>query len=460
MKTLPKSASLATISPQLAWEGWEPSTEEPWNIQRASLLYRRAGFAGSEKEINQALSLTPREVIDKMMDRSTEQSQSFEKESASLGTSVLGTADMNKLASWWLHRMLNTPTPLIEKMTLFWHGHFATGAEKVMDIELMHTQNQLLREFALGSFPKMVHGIAKDPAMLIYLDSVSNRKAHANENFARELMELFCLGEGNYTEADVQQLAKCFTGWEIRRKQFRFNPFQHDDSMKKLLGKENIESGETAIDQVIASPHMPRFIVRKLFRFFISEDENPTDAFLEPLAKRFTESNYAIDSVVRMILESRLMLSGWSIGRKIRSPVELMIGWMRVMQCTTNMGFLTDRLRAIGQSVLFPPNVKGWEGGRAWINSSTLIGRANLIYEMVRHENSRFDGQPLPDFVKQIKASDGEQLIHWFAKYFLAEPLRENESSQLVKKVKVESPGPWASNTLIALAGLPRIHLS
>ena len=137
----------------------------------------------------------------------------FESDSSELAKAVLATTDVKQLAAWWLHRMLNTPTPLVEKMTLFWHGHFATGAEKVQDAELMRSQNSLLRDNALGNFRSLAQGIAKDPAMLIYLDSVSNRKAHANENFARELMELFCLGEGNYSEADVQQLAKCFTGW-------------------------------------------------------------------------------------------------------------------------------------------------------------------------------------------------------------------------------------------------------
>ena len=462
-KSIPQTRHLDELDPSIAWQTWEPSADEPWDTRRASLLFRRAGFAPNQEQLSAVLSMRPDEAVVKMVHGETNDASlanTFEADSAELSKAVLATSDAKQLATWWLHRMLNTPTPLIEKMTLFWHGHFATGAEKVQDAELMYTQNKLLRDNALGNFRDLAQGIAKDPAMLIYLDSVSNRKAHANENFARELMELFCLGEGNYTEADVQQLAKCFTGWEIRRKQFRFNPYQHDDSKKTLLGKFDIESGESAIDCVLASPHMPRFIVRKLFRFFVSDEAVPTDQFLAPLADKFAQTNFSIASMVQMILGSRLMLSGWSIGRKVRSPIELAIGWMRVMQCTTNMGFLSDRLRTIGHALLFPPNVKGWDGGRAWINSSTLVARANLIFELVNNENTRFDGSQLPVFVERNKIKDASQLSAWFAELFLIEELSNPEMQRLQTSLDVSKPDRWASQAMIYLASLPRIHLS
>ncbi len=462
-KTIPKTVRIEDIDPKLAWQAWEPSEAEPWDYHRASLLLRRSGFGATHEQLRAILSLRPEEAVGGILRTEANGSSdtgSFENDSAELAKSVLASSDIRQLALWWLHRMLNTPTPLVEKMTLFWHGHFATGAEKVQDAELMYAQNLLLRNNALGNFQSLVQGIAKDPAMLIYLDSVSNRKAHANENFARELMELFCLGEGNYTESDVQQLAKCFTGWEIRRKQFRFNPFQHDVSSKTLLGKTGIESGESAIECVLASPHLPRFVVRKLFRFFVSEDANPSDAFLRPLAERFQETHYSIASVIETILRSRLLLSGWSIGRKVRSPVELAIGWMRTMKCTTNIGFLSDRLRTIGQAILFPPNVKGWEGGRAWINSSTLVGRANLIYELIQHENTRFEGVPLKAFAERNNTKDPEQLATWFAELFFAETLSGPELVRLTKSIDASKPDRWASQTMIYLASLPRMHLS
>ena len=461
--SIPQTLRLEDLDPAIAWQTWEPTVEEPWDTRRASLLHRRAAFAPTQEQLTATLAMRPDDAVAKIVHGETNDgslTNSFEKDSAELSKAVLATSDAKQLAAWWLHRMLNTPTPLVEKMTLFWHGHFATGAEKVQDAELMYTQNKLLRDNALGDFRDLAQGIAKDPAMLIYLDSVSNRKAHANENFARELMELFCLGEGNYTEADVQQLAKCFTGWEIRRKQFRFNPYQHDDSKKSLLGKSDIESGESAIDCVLASPHMPLFIVRKLFRFFVSDEAAPSDQFLAPVADKFAQTNFSIASAVQMILGSRLLLSGWSIGRKVRSPIELAIGWMRVMQCTTNMGFLSDRLRTIGHALLFPPNVKGWDGGRAWINSSTLVGRANLIYELVNHENTRFDGLQLQGFVERDKIKEPSQLSAWFAKLFLIEELSQLEMQRLQKSIDASKPDRWASQSMIYLASLPRIHLS
>jgi len=462
-KSISSTMRLEDIDANLAWQAWEPSQEEPWDLRRAALLHRRSGFAATAEQLRATVAIRPDEVVAKMVQGEPNPSfemDSFESDSVDLAKSVLATSDTKQLASWWLHRMLNTPTPLVEKMTLFWHGHFATGAEKVLDVELMHTQNQLLRQNALGDFRNLAQGIAKDPAMLIYLDSISNRKAHANENFARELMELFCLGEGNYTEADVQQLAKCFTGWEIRRKQFRFNPYQHDDSTKSILGQPVIESGESAIDCVLASPHMPRFIVRKLFRFFMTEDAEPSDAFLAPLAERFAQTNYSIASVVQMILGSRLMLSGWSIGRKVRSPVELAVGWMRTLNCSTNLGFLADRLKTIGQAVLFPPNVKGWEGGRAWINSSTLVGRANLIYELIQNEMTRFDRGTFQEFVKNNNVSDSVQFSNWFANHFFVEELSIAEKDHIQRSFKASSPDRWASQTMIYLASRPKIHLS
>lgn len=461
--SIPPSMRLEDIDPTIAWQVWEPSADEPWDYRRASLLYRRACFNATQQELQASVSMDPIGSVERLVreaSSASDDSVSFERDSSELAQSVLAKSDVKQLAAWWLHRMLHTPRPLVEKMTLFWHGHFATGAEKVLDAELMYFQNKLLRENSLGSFRKLVQGIAKDPAMLLYLDSASNRKAHANENFARELMELFCLGEGNYTEGDVQQLAKCFTGWEIRRKQFRFNPYQHDASSKTLLGTPGLESGESAIECVLASPHMPLFIAKKLFCFFISDDSHPSQALLAPLAKRFVETDYSIQSVVEMILKSRLMLSGWSIGRKVRSPIELVVGWMRAMQCTSNLGFVADRLRTIGQSVFFPPNVKGWEGGRSWINSSTLAGRANLIYELIYHENTRFDGTTLPQFANKMGLQDQRGLAAWFAKHFLVSEPSELEHEQLTKSLDITKPDRWPLQSLAVLASLPRIHLS
>lgn len=316
----------------------------------------------------------------------------------------------------------------------------------------MFGQNRLLRKYALADVRPMVHEISKDPAMLIYLDSISNRKAHPNENYARELMELFCLGEGNYTERDVQELARCFTGWEIRRKMFRFNPYQHDDGMKSILGKASIESGEEAIDVVLAQKAMPEFICRKLFRYLICDEPSPPEATIAPLAARLVASNYEIRPVVEMILKSNLMLSMWSLGKKVRSPVELAVEWMRSLSISTNMDRVVKSLKPLGQALFYPPNVKGWDGGRAWINSSTLIGRANFVVDLISDENTRFGGKSLDAWTKEQSLANDDAWREWLNDALLAIPLNATERTQQANLSK--------RDVLIAIARNPKLHLS
>ena len=204
------------IDPGWAWSPYRPDSERPWNRRLAAHLCRRAGFGASWNELEEVVKQDSADVVAELTKVDSSEA-AFQKESDDFATAILAGGDPKQLSAWWVYVMLRTPQPLLEQTTLFWHGHFATSAEKVQDADLMYNQNQLLRQYALGNFAQLVHEISRDPAMLIYLDSDTNRKAHPNENYAREVMELFCLGEGNYTEKDIQELARCFTGWEIRR---------------------------------------------------------------------------------------------------------------------------------------------------------------------------------------------------------------------------------------------------
>ena len=211
-----------------AWQPFVPDNDRPWSRRLVAHAWRRAAFGATSTQIADSLKLSPVELAEQFIEGGVdERAAEFE----SLARTAVATNSIENLAGGWLYRMLHARNPLLEKMTLFWHGHFATGNEKVENAGLMFGQHSLLRQHALGDFKQLAHGIAKDPAMLIYLDSESNRKAHPNENFARELMELFVLGEGNYTEVDVRELARCFTGWELRRDRFRFNRYQYDLSL-------------------------------------------------------------------------------------------------------------------------------------------------------------------------------------------------------------------------------------
>lgn len=450
---------LSDIDPQWAWEPWTPTNEEPWDSQRVRLLLRRGGFGASPKTVAQLEAQPHSATIDAIFGEgpAKRDQDRFEDDSSQLLAAVRAGGSIQRLAAWWVHRMINTPSPLVEKMTLFWHGHFATGADKVIDTDLMAQQNLVLRKYAIGDFRKLVHEVSKDPAMLLYLDSASNRKAHPNENYARELMELFCLGEGNYTEKDVQELARCFTGWEVRRKAFRFNTYQHDEGPKSLFGNQKIRSGEEAIDQVLAHRALPAFIARKLFRFFVCDEPEPSAELLEPLAKLWKDSDHQIEPVVRRILTSRLMLSGWSAGHKVRSPVELAIEFIRSLEMTTNLDRLTQGLAVVGQSLFHPPNVKGWDGGRAWINSSTLIGRSNLLVDLVQDAKTRFAAKDLNQWVKQQGITTTQAWGRALEESLLAVPLSDKERISWESSTN-EATG-W-KEMLVRLSQNPKLHLS
>ena len=338
----------------------------------------------------------------------------FLAEMSSLANAGLATGNPKQLSAWWTYRMLTTRAQLLEKLTLFWHGHFATSAEKVEDAELVFAQNNLLRTYALGDFQALLLEISRDPAMLVYLDSATNRKAHPNENYAREIMELFCLGECNYSEDDIRELARCFTGWEVKRGKFRFNRYQHDTSSKTILGESGSFGGEDGVQIVVRQNSAAEFIVSKLVNFLVMDEPWPTSELVAPLAAEMRENGMQIEPVVRRILTSNLFYSAYAIGRKVRSPVEFAIGFLRAFEGSTNAFELAEAMETLGQGLFYPPSVKGWDGGRTWINSSTLLGRSNLILQLLENEKTRFGRTSLTDHLRSINAKSIDEIIQVF----------------------------------------------
>lgn len=461
---------ITAIDPDWAWAPFEPSAEQSWNRYLAAHLCRRAGFGATSEDLDGIVKRTPADFVHEVIQNAT-QASLLDPEADALAVAMLATGNSRNLAAWWLHRMLNAPwfgqestslNPLLEKMTLFWHGHFATGAEKVDDAEMMFAQNRLLRRHSMGDFGAMVQGIARDPAMLIYLDSATNRKAHPNENFAREIMELFCLGEGNYTERDIQELARCFTGWEVRRSDFRFNRYQHDTGEKTFLGETGEFGGEDGVRVVLKQKALPRFIVGKLIRFFVFDEPAATEPLVEPLADLFRKSNLQIAPVIERILASNLFFSPLSVARKIRSPVELGIGVLRCLDGSSNLDQVAKGLDEIGQAVFYPPNVKGWDGGRAWINTSTLLGRSNLVGEILRDGKTRFAGNNLEVLARQHGADSPEKLVEWLEKLLFAVRLGDPSQNQLVDLVKQASgdKSHRIAELIHTMSTLPQFHLA
>lgn len=295
-----------------------------------------------------------------------------------------------ELQSWWLTEMLTTPSPLTEKMTLFWHNHFASSLQKVRSPQLLYRQNVLFRRHALGNFSDLLHAIARDPAMVIYLDNASNRKGRPNENFAREVMELFTLGEGRYGERDIKEAARAFTGWSIDPDsgEFRFRRRAHDDGLKTVLGHTGNLDGDAVLDILLAQPQTAEFIVAKLWREFVSAHPDPAE--VQRIGRAFRESGYDIRTAVRGLLTAEAFYEPRNRAALIKSPVELVVGTLRQFNFRTGevipFVFAANQL---GQRLFAPPNVKGWPGGDAWINSTTLLGRKAFLERLFRADELR-----------------------------------------------------------------------
>jgi hypothetical protein len=291
--------------------------------------------------------------------------------------------ETQRLGLWWGSRMLATPRPLEEKLTLFWHGHFATGENKVRDYRMMLRQNEMFRARASGNFRDMLVGILKDPAMLVYLDNGENIKTHPNENFGRELLELFTMGVGNYTEHDVREAARAFTGWSNDVLIFKFNADLHDDGPKTFLGRTGRFNGEDVIDIILQQPVTAEFVAAKLYRYFVREEI--AEPVRKELGRTFRDSGYEIKPLLRRIFLSRDFYSAPSVATQIKSPVHLVVSTYKKMGHTEvptipDFGRMTSSL---GQSLFDPPNVAGWAGGRTWITTATLLNRGNLFRDVL-----------------------------------------------------------------------------
>jgi hypothetical protein len=380
---------LDQLDPAEAWRPSSPSSADPWGSKWAAHLYRRAAFGANRAELREAERLGPQGTLDRLM-RGDPRADELGGGLDDVGRIAAERDDGsgNLLRGWWLYVILHGGHPLREKLTLFWHNHFATSIVKVREPALMFRQNCLLRQHALGKFGPFLQAISKDGAMLVWLDSNSNVKGRANENYARELMELFSLGVGHYTEKDIREAARAFTGWHTDGKGFRYDARSHDNGTKTVLVQTGAWDGIDVVRIVLEQPAAARFLVRKLYHYLISENAAPPDALLEPLCESFRKSEYDISALVRTMLSSRHFYSGHAFRQRIKNPVEYVVGAVRAVYRAYSEGeadyrslpqqVLVNRLTAMGQALFAPPNVKGWPGGRAWLNTSTVLERDNF----------------------------------------------------------------------------------
>lgn len=377
--------ALARFHPHTAWTAYFPNAANTWDEVKVAHLYRRACGGASWEQIQAGVKSTPDELVGRLMAGAGGAAEgAFEHEVARLRDGVLDDGNPLEARALWLYRILNSPHPLREWMTLFWHGHFATSDAKVRNPRLMQGQNETLRRHALGHFDALLQDMTRDPAMLVWLDSGTNKKGSPNENYGRELMELFSLGIGHYTEKDVQEAARGLTGWEVRDGRTFFNAGQHDAGEKTVLGQTGRWAAGDVVRICLAQDACALFIVRKLFRFFVSETVTPGDALLKPLADGFRIRNYDVAWIVEQILKSWVFYSPAAIQQKVKSPCDFLVGLLRSLEGRLSLTELAKTSDQLGQSLFNPPSVKGWDGGPAWINSTTLLRRQNIAFEATR----------------------------------------------------------------------------
>jgi uncharacterized protein (DUF1800 family) len=275
----------------------------------------------------------------------------------------------------WMQKMIHAEAPLLEKMTLFWHGHFACRSNNPYYAQQL---NNIQRKNALGSFKTLIMEVSQSPAMLQYLNNQQNRKNRPNENFARELMELFTLGRGNYTEQDVKESARAFTGWSYNKEgEFVFRKNVHDEGSKTFLGKTGNFDGEAIIDIILAQPAAAEFICRKLYIFFVND--TPNDRHIKELAKHFYKEHYRIDAVMEKMFKSDWFYDAGNTGNKIKSPAEFLVSMSKTFFVNYQKPQVLIQLQSsLGQYLFNPPNVAGWPGGKNWIDSSSLMLRMKI----------------------------------------------------------------------------------
>ncbi len=398
---------------------------QKFGYDQARHLLWRAGFGGTPEQIQTLASWGPERAVDYMLDYdrvntdpikndlfdhdimrplSRDEREAYRRAQQAQDEDALNRfrqerqnrerndrSQMTEVQKWWLKRMIETPRPLEEKMTLFWHGILATNYRTIENSFHMFMQNSMFRKNAVGNYGQLLHDLIRDPAMIKYLDNDESRKNRPNENLAREIMELFSLGVGSYTERDIKEGARALTGFTFRDDEFYFDKTNHDNGEKTILGKRGTFDGDGFVDVILGTRECSQYIARRLYSFFVRElppqERVPTQdleleerSAINAIADTLTSNNYDIRPTLRRLLLSEHFYDERFVGEQIKSPVVLVVGAIRSLNTPVrDLGIVNDALDLMGQNIFFPPSVKGWEGGRSWINTSTLFVRQNIL---------------------------------------------------------------------------------
>jgi uncharacterized protein (DUF1800 family) len=452
--------------------GLKPLPTDAWDYAKARHLLVRAGFGGTPTEVEELHAMGLYKAVDTLVDfhlqasaevpldiALPEKANPLEKKlrndylinRAAAANREPEAAQTAKLRQWWLQRIVESPRPLQEKLTLFWHGHFANQQSVVGNSYTMYRQNQLFREHAAGNFRGLLFGIVHDPAMIRYLDNHKNVKGHANENLAREIMELFAMGEDQgYTEADIREAGRALTGYNFDNHtgQFRLIQDQHDTSEKTIFGKSGDWSGDDLVNLLLDQPATSRFIARRLFEFFAHQDAS--DETIEQLATVLRGDDYELRPLLKNLFQSEAFYSDEAMGTEIKSPVQLVAGMMRDLGIhgVTDYAQLNAAVEAMGQRLLEPPDVKGWRRGRSWISADRIFTRYNHSVDLL-HLVLKSGGNNSVDLATQLQregCQNAGQIVDHLINACFVEPLNDEQRKNLCAFLgELPPPEQWTN---------------
>jgi len=445
-----------------AWVPYKPNDAAPWNLQRVVHLHRRGAFAATWKEIERDLRDGPEMAVTRLLDglaRFEGVPDSFESLAAIIGQAAVDSGSTERLKAWWLYRCLFSPHPLQERLTLMWHNHFATSNLKVDDLRLMKRQNDLFRQHAFSKFGELLTAAIREPALLKFLDASANRKEHPNENLARELMELFTLGIGHYTEDDVKQAARALTGWTVRQGEFVDQPAAHDDGEKNILGRTGNWNGSDLLKILVEQPATARRLAWRLCSEFCGE-RVADDTAIDALATGLREHDLDIRWGVETILRSELFFSTANIASRVCDPVSFLAGPLRALECWRDPPstiVLAEWLRRMEQDLFYPPNVGGWPGGRAWLSTRAILARTNCMAALSAGELS---SPPRPPDLDKLVARHSGAHDSADAAQFLSRLLFGRELDVRPAPESTQNGQSPLTQALLALLTSPQAHLN
>ncbi len=404
------------------WKPYEPSPSLPWNRRRAVHLHRRAAFGATWGELERDLAAAPQEAVSRLLSgeaRIDGVPSDFEATTTMLTDAAAGSQLDRRLKAAWVYRMLFTPDPLGERLTLLWHDHFATSNLKVENLKYMREQNDVLREHARDRFAPLLTAAVHSSATLVWLDADRNVADHPNENLGRELMELFTLGIGNYGEQDVREAARALTGWRVASDGFRYSSERHDHGAKTILGQTRDFDGDSLLELLLAQPATARRLAWRICRLLLAETL-VDDAVVDSLAEQLRASELNIGKAVETVLRSRRFFADENIAATIAGPPQYVIAAVRTLECLApppSTLLLADWMARMGQDLYYPPNVGGWPAGKAWLTSGAIVTRANFAAALVDGRLTQSGAGP--DFRRLVERHRGQinlnESIAWLA---------------------------------------------